>query len=454
MEVVVSDVWRLTGTTRTITTYEFIKIRKSINLGQKYVGGVFRMKSAVCLFLMFMCSGVHASEISAVRFLALIETAAKAAPLSQSAARNLDAAVQDQKAARWQRFPTPSFQSLLPQGGSSADKTTRFQLEQPLYAGGRIDAAIDAADHRQAAGQHQYVQLTQETAIKLVNTWYDWRRLQERVAVQEEGVLAHRKLRLQMQRRAQEGVSTEIDLALASARLSQIQTELAQTQSALRTSQEQLRQLAGDQLPAFINAGEALSPTALPQPQDEWIQAALQRDPQLAKLSAELLAADADIRGKQGQWIPAVSLLAERNFGGLESGTRTWVQMNVQPGAGLSQIAATRAAVARKEAAVEARLNAELELRQNLTTDLASHQAASEQMGMASDLRQSTQDVADSYARQFVAGRKSWLEVLNALREAMQARLSVMDAQALMGQTAWRLHLRTFGLAPSPGAPL
>ena len=128
--------------------------------------------------------------------------------------------------------------------------------------------------------------------------------------------------------------------------------------------------------------------------------------------------------------------------------------MNVQPGAGLSQIAATRAAVARKEAAVETRFNAELELRQNLTTDLASHQAASEQMGMASDLRQSTQDVADSYARQFVAGRKSWLEVLNALREAMQARLSVMDAQALMGQTAWRLHLRTFGMEPSPGAPL
>ncbi|PUE38615.1 hypothetical protein B9Z34_11520 [Limnohabitans sp. Hippo3] len=408
----------------------------------------------LCLGALVFVTSVHAQSDARAGFLEAVRIMAYAHPATQSAARNLDAAAQDQNAARWQRFPTPSFQSLSPQGGAVGDKTNRLVLEQPLYAGGRIDAGIAAADHRLTAGQHQHLQVAQETAIKLVNTWYDWLRLKDRVGVQQEGVEAHRKLRQQIERRAQEGVSTEIDLALAAARLSQVQSELSQTQSALSATQEQLRQLAGEHLPMLIAAGTALQSQALPQPRTYWLETAQLRDPQLAKLAAELLAADADIRAKQGQLMPTVSVMVDRNFTGLQQGTRTWLQVSVQPGAGLSSVAAIRAAVARKESAAETRRTAELELRQNLAADLASHQAAREQMGVASLLRQSTQDVADSYARQFVAGRKSWLEVLNAVREAMQARLSVMDAQALLGQTAWRLHLRAFGLETSPGAVL
>jgi adhesin transport system outer membrane protein len=126
--------------------------------------------------------------------------------------------------------------------------------------------------------------------------------------------------------------------------------------------------------------------------------------------------------------------------------------VSVQPGAGLSTAAGIRAALARKESAAESRRNVEQELRQALAADFASHKATVEQIGVGNLLRQSTQEVADSYARQFVAGRKSWQEVLNAVREAMQARLSVMDAQALFAQTAWRLHLRAFGLESTPGA--
>ena len=177
------------------------------------------------------------------------------------------------------------------------------------------------------------------------------------------------------------------------------------------------------------------------------------RDPQLARFAAEEQAAEADIRVKRGQLLPTVSLVVDRNFSGAlqNQGQRTWVQLSMQPGAGLSSLAAASAAAARKEAAAESRRNAELELQQVMEADLANHSAAQEQMGVSSLLRQSTQDVADSYARQFVAGRKSWLEVLNAVREAMQARLSVIDANALLGQAAWRLHLRAFGLQTLPG---
>ena len=57
-----------------------------------------------------------------------------------------------------------------------------------------------------------------------------------------------------------------------------------------------------------------------------------------------------------------------------------------------------------------------------------------------------TAEVFDSFARQFVIGRKSWLEVLNAVRESTQAQLAVADARAQQLAAALRLQLLTGAL--------
>jgi adhesin transport system outer membrane protein len=45
--------------------------------------------------------------------------------------------------------------------------------------------------------------------------------------------------------------------------------------------------------------------------------------------------------------------------------------------------------------------------------------------------------------RQFIAGRRSWLDVMNALREAVTAQLSKADAEVVVMSTAARLLLRS-----------
>jgi adhesin transport system outer membrane protein len=400
--------------------------------------------------LLIFATNTWAQEAPEIAFLQVVREAAYAYPQTQSAAHGLEAARQDQAAATWQRAASPSFQRIAPQGSNATGQINRLALEQPIYAGGRISAGIDAAEHRYNAGYQQHQYIAQETAIKLINAWYEWQRQQDRVTALQDGVQAHRQLRDQIQRRAQESVSPEIDLSLAIARLSQMQSELAQAQSAVGTSLALLVQLAADQLPTLNNVGSALDPSLLPRPVGDWGEKSVARDPLLAKLAAEQAAAEADIRVKKSQWLPTVSVVIERNYGSdLVPHQRTWLQVSAQPGAGLSSLANVRAAMARQESAAETRRNAERELQQSMAADLANYVAATEQMNVAHLLRKSTQDVADSYARQFVAGRKSWLEVLNAVRETIQARLSVLDARALQGQTAWRLHLRAFGLEPT-----
>lgn len=380
----------------------------------------------------------------------VLRKAAFSHPTSLAAAYEITAAASDQAGARWQRFPTPSFVSQTPHDRERfGSESNKLALDQPIYAGGRIDAGIDFADARHSSANLRHQAVAQDVATKLMSLWFEQRRHLSRQQVLEEGVAAHQKLKMQIERRVAEGVSPEADLTLVVARLSQMRSDLALSRSAARTAHAQLQQFAREYLPAFES--EAFSheagakPVSLPLP--EWRSLAIARDPGLARLEAESEAAAAEIRVKEGLLFPTLSLRVENELSGPYQGTKAMLQVSVQPGAGFSALSAINAARARRDAALEARRNAQLELEQALDIDFADYASAQDRLEVANVLLRSTQDVADSYARQFVAGRKNWLDVLNAVREAISARLSIHDALAQQGQSWWRLRLRALGLA-------
>ena len=50
--------------------------------------------------------------------------------------------------------------------------------------------------------------------------------------------------------------------------------------------------------------------------------------------------------------------------------------------------------------------------------------------------------VLDSYKRQFEAGRKTWQDLLNAVRELAQNQYALADARASMAGAMYRLKIR------------
>lgn len=386
-------------------------------------------------------------------FLAAVAKAAHTYPLSQAVAREVKGSEGELSAARWQRYPSPSLESVTPQDIENNSRVNRLAIEQPLFAGGRIDAGIDGAQARLGATEARYRQTLQDTALRLTGVWFEWQRNLSRQMILQDSVDAHRKLKEQIERRVAEGVSPSADLTLAVARLSQTQSELAQVQSATRNAYAQLLQLSGDQIGYFTvgAAAEWGGLASLPLPSPQWKAAAITRDPQLERFSAEIQAGDADVRARKGQLWPSVSLRYQHDYSGPNPGGGVFLQVRAQPGAGLSTLSGINAAAARRDATLEQRNAALRDLEQQLDIDLADNASARERLEVASLLRSSTQEVAASYARQFVAGRKSWLDVLNAVREAASARLSIVDAQALLGQSWWRLRIRAFGIEAAQG---
>jgi adhesin transport system outer membrane protein len=53
--------------------------------------------------------------------------------------------------------------------------------------------------------------------------------------------------------------------------------------------------------------------------------------------------------------------------------------------------------------------------------------------------------VAESWDRQFIAGKKSWQDVVNAVREVTQLEVQLAEAQVLVEVSAWRLAVLTQG---------
>jgi adhesin transport system outer membrane protein len=395
-----------------------------------------------------------------MEFLKTLRDAAYSYPLTRSAGHGVDAADSEKAAADWQRFPTVSVVSSSPSNtGNGANPllnvpVNSLVLTQPIWAGGGIDAGINYANARYSSSQAYYQQVVQEIAIKTVNTWYEWQRSQARQAVLKDSVEALRKLKEQMERRAEKGVSPDADLTLAVARLSQAQSDFAQVQSATRTAYAQLVQLTGAYLSQFTLFADAADPEAQSPPPSEWRLEALARDPLLLKLSSDMDVAAADIKVQRSKMYPTVSVRLQKDFSGPTAGSGIFLQVSGSTGAGLSLAAGVDAAIARSDAAADARRDAELELERTLDVDISDNASSRDQLAVAELLRSSTQEVAESYARQFVAGRKNWFEVLNAVREAVSARLSIIDAQALVRQTWWRLRIRSLGLVPQTGAAL
>ena len=62
--------------------------------------------------------------------------------------------------------------------------------------------------------------------------------------------------------------------------------------------------------------------------------------------------------------------------------------------------------------------------------------------------------VSESYDRQFLAGRKTWLDVLNAARELIQTQVLIADSQSSQLVASWRLAMTTQGLLAVIGSEM
>jgi len=311
-----------------------------------------------------------------------------------------------------------------------------------LWSGGRIDGSIAAADSRMTAAAAGTLVEEQIVLERTVAAYVELQRQQARLVASEENVRRHTDLYGLIARRVGQEVSSAADSALATARLAQARAERQQISAAIGNARAALQSLSGESVRTVVALDAPILGFASVQ---EALAAAESFSPEIARQRALAAAATSDIDVRKGQLMPTLAARVEhlRNpIIGVNSSTdRALLAFEFQPGAGLSAFSAVREAEARRLAAMSAVEGSRLDLEQKLNAAWIDAQSSATQREPLRILARTNVAIVDSFLRQYRVGRKSWLDVLNAQREAVQAlyALADVDSQALSGALRVRL---------------
>nr|WP_198363301.1 TolC family protein [Thauera sp. K11] len=366
------------------------------------------------------------------------------------------AAASDQvESARWQYYPTPSVS--VDYAGHNSAATARkkpvgvFRLEQTLWAGGRLENGVAYAEARALSTQVATDETRQQLALDVVQGYAEWFAAELKLKATGASVATHGMFLEQISRRVDEGLSPLSDRTLALSRLEQVDAELAGYQAQAVAARVRLNSLLGH--PVDDNRLRSLRTDPLDVALDPLCMSeeALRMSPSIRRAEAELQSLEAEARLADAALKPRLVASFEHQRGAYYDGdpdhaTRIMVVLKTEFGAGLSSWSNRSAAYTRLQAEKEEIESLRLRTREQIERDIANLKSLRSREKTLAGAVTENEKLRESYDRQYLTGRKSWLEVMNVARESAQLENQLGDVRGALILTSWRLALLTRGV--------
>lgn len=364
-----------------------------------------------------------------------IATALTADPSIDRARANMNAATQGVTAARWQFGPSPT---LIVEPSGNGHYVQVLRVQQPLYTGGALTANLRSAQIAVDSSRQEMAAARRQLKINLVTTWADWVKSSQRAASLKELTQQHQALLAMIQRRAAAGTATNSDAALAAARLSAVQAEWHQARLESDMQRQQLQRLA--HRPVELSLMQALDGAPPPAPTLARMLDSIQLSPDMALARAGVDQAHQELAKSKASLLPTLSLRIDKQTG-VANDRRVGLVLQSGLSGGLGTLAGINAARSRILAAQAAVSGTEQELFGRYQLEFTRHASASASARSAVETAASSDQVLASYQRQFAAGKRAWLDLLNMVRENHSARQSMRDAAVEERASLYRLRV-------------
>lgn len=372
-------------------------------------------------------------------------------PAIQSQLAQREASLVDVRTARQSFYPTPSV-SLEQVNSSAADPSygkqstlQTYRLQQPLWTGGRITAGLDKAQANVQVADQNANDAKQQMAFRAVQAWTEWYLATLRVQAQKQSVDTHERLMSVVQRRVAEGAMAHSELSLTRSRLDQSLAQLEAFDAQQRVARLKVAQLMGRTL-LKAETPEIRQPAA-PCPSDAVLDRALTTSAALKKIKAQQEALDFEWKERQADLTPEIYLRLERahipTYMGqnMLNNDRVYVGLSSRLGPGLSNLTVLESLEKKRQALQSDYETAERSLIEAVQTEQEQlHSIATRQPFLRNAL-EASQQTAQAWDRQFLAGRRAWIEVMNAAREMAQAEIDWGDANASHIGAQWRISI-------------
>lgn len=360
--------------------------------------------------------------------------------------------------ATWQFYPTPSIAvenvhtSASDPSYQGDDTTASLRLQQPLWTGGRLIAGLKKAEAGAITSQASLEEASQQLALRVVQAYGDWLAAHLRIQAYDKSMATHVRLRELVKRRVEQGVSAENDLVLVISRLESITADIAMAHAQKDTALARLGQLLGRQIDApSLNAA-----VAVPRPVNADLQAlldqALSVNPTIQRAQAQAMVQEAVIAERRADLSPEVYARAERQYGNQTYSNappenRLFIGVTSRFGAGLSSLSNIEGAKAQHQAALEEVATQSRTVNEQVIADHVLAISSGKRLAALKISLKAAEEVSESYDRQFLAGRRTWQDMMNSVRELVQIEIQIADTKATQLLSSWRLSIYTQGLA-------
>ena len=362
-------------------------------------------------------------------------------------------------------YPTPSItlERAQSKGGndpsySGTPQVAIYRLQQPLWTGGRLSAQQNKAAANQEIEVARLLEVQQGLALKTLQAWTEVVNFQRQQAALVKTQIELESLQAKIERRAEQGQSTQSEVKLSRLRVSMVQQLLNQTKMQEDLAWLRLKQWVPEAQPLSQATDALLAPSNDSQAHlqntenIDWDALSTSQSPVALRLKSQLKIQEAELEEKRAAYQPEVYLRAEHQrgnyaFANAQNVNRLFIGVTATTGAGLSmqnQLASLMAKhdSAQHEIALTQRLLSETV--QSDVLNLIARQSKAEELKLNLE---SLQDIQTAWLRQFDSGRKTWIEVMNAAQETMQSQMSLIENDTSMQLSYWRLQILAFGLA-------
>jgi len=326
--------------------------------------------------------------------------------------------------AKAQRYPTFSAQW----GQRDEDEVAIVSMRQPLWSFGRISNGIDYAEADKHVGDADFLKVKRKLLEDTAIAYAAISGIRQRLQVGLDNVEQHKQLYQQIKRRHQGKLASQTDVLLVEVRLRQARTQVLRTRGELHVAKNDLQALTQTDIDARPEVSAEF--TQLPSA-ERLATMAIQNEASIKHKQQLITLADKNVDRIFSSAMPTLYLQAEQNLNapGYETGTHYSVMLDGKlDGFGFSTFGRSRAAKAQLDAAKQDLYATRNDVRRKVKTLLNNRQM---QQTLIRGLQRAVDDLQttmDSYSRQYGAGFKAWLEVLNLQRELTDQRIQQSQA--------------------------
>jgi len=348
--------------------------------------------------------------------------------------------------AFWGFFPTPS----VDVSSRDSDRyTTTARLDQPIWTGGKLMSKYDMANSKEQEDFFALQENSYSLIEKFLSVLESYMQSKSHMVQLQAGLDKHYELLEMLERRMDAGVSSSSDESLLQSRIEQIKSDMALQENRYKVSVMQLELMLDTKLDCSVE----LDPIHVLHSKhiEDTIDRMLASHPSLQKADHEIQTARYELDGTKASIMPNLSLRAEHTRGDLydenynrdsQNQSIVYVAFTASTNAGLSAVSDISAARIRVNELSFKKESLKKELIDGVLQDYNNYENTKTRIKIVENSVKASQEVLDSYTRLFIAGKRQWLNLVDASRELMQYHIQLSNLEVTKNILMYKLALK------------